>query len=33
MGLDGQPVRVEKLVNDLITEGLVALTNDYLTLP
>jgi A/G-specific adenine glycosylase len=33
MGLDGQPVRAEKLVNDLITEGLVALTNDYLTLP
>ena len=33
MGLDGQPVRAEKLVNDLITEGLVAVANGYLTLP
>lgn len=33
MGLDDQRVRAEKLVNDLINEGLVALANDYLTLP
>ena len=33
MGLDGQPVRAEKLVNDLITEGLVTVANGYLTLP
>lgn len=33
MGLDGQRVRAEKLVNDLITEGLVVVANGYLTLP
>ena len=33
MGLDGQSVRAEKLVNDLITEGLVTVANGYLTLP
>ena len=33
MGLDGQPERAEKLVNDLMTEGLVAVANGYLTLP
>lgn len=33
MGLSGQRIRAAKLVDDLIGEGLVALTNEYLTLP
>jgi A/G-specific adenine glycosylase len=33
MGLGGQRVRAAKLVDDLISEGLVALINGYLTLP
>lgn len=33
MGLDSQRVRAARLVDDLIGEGLVAVTNDHLTLP
>jgi len=33
MGLSGQRIRAAKLVDDLIGEGLVVLTNEYLTLP
>lgn len=33
MGLDGQEARASRLVDDLIREGLVSLSNGYLTLP
>ena len=33
MGLDGQEERSSRLVNNLIREGLIAMTNGYLTLP